>query len=204
MQAIRRQMRSCFVCFRWRQDLAWPKKLLLSIGMTALTAVAAQVRIHLPFSPVPITGQVLAVLLAGTVLGGTYGSLSQILYVGIGAAGVPWFAAAAGGSLIGPTGGYLIGFIPAAFFVGWFTDKHIGTRRLLPQLALMLGGVFIIYLFGAIQFAVVMRTGFDETLRMAILPFIPLDLTKALLAAGLTTRFLARVPNNGEEMGERN
>lgn len=194
MQVISRQRHSRFAYLRWVQNLALPQKVFLSIGMAVLTAVAAQVRIRLPFSPVPITGQVLAVLLAGAALGATCGSLSQILYVGIGAAGVPWFAAATGGSLIGPTGGYLIGFVPAAFFVGWFTDR-LGTRRLLTQLALMLGGLGIIYLFGAIQFAVVMHTSFQETLWLAIFPFIPLDLMKALLAAGLTTRFLARVPN---------
>lgn len=184
--------------FKWRYELTTAKKFLLTLAMAAITGIAAQVRIPLGFTPVPITGQVFAVLLAGVVLGKWYGGLSQVLYLAIGMAGFRWFAGATGGLPIGPTGGYLIGFIPAALLVGWFTDRYIAARKFLPQVGIMMVAVAIIYLFGTVQFALVMRTGFGDTLAMAVLPFILVDLVKAIAAAGLTTSFLPRAAYNGE------
>ena len=112
--------------FRWRYELSIPKKLAMALGMAVLTGLLAQARIQLPWSPVPITGQTFAVLLAGVLLGRRWGGISLAAYVGIGAAGVPWFAPQAGmpifsaggiGILTGATGGYLIGFILAALFI---------------------------------------------------------------------------------------
>jgi biotin transport system substrate-specific component len=89
-------------------------------GFALVTVVLAQVRVPLPFTPVPITGQTFAVLLAGAALGARRGFLSQLGYLALGAAGLPVFA---GGSLIGPTAGYLWSFPAAAFLLGWMVER---------------------------------------------------------------------------------
>jgi biotin transport system substrate-specific component len=187
--------------FTWRCGLSIPEKLVFALGLACLTGLAAQVRVVLFFTPVPITGQVFAVLLSGVMLGSCYGGLSQAFYLGIGAAGVPWFTGACGGLPLGPTGGYLIGFVPAAALVGWLTDRHVWLRGVWGQTALMMTAVGIIYLFGAAQFAVVMQTGLRATLAGAVLPFIPLDLAKALAVAVLTASVLPKVPYGGKSGG---
>jgi len=178
--------------FRWRAALSVAEKVALSAGMAVFTGLVAQVRIPLPFTPVPITGQVFAVLLAGVLLGGTYGALSQLMYVAAGAAGLPWFAGWAGGLPLGPTGGYLFGFIPAAALIGWLTERHIKLRSLAGQASLMMLAVGVIYLFGAVQFALVMRTGLWATLVGAVLPFIGVDAIKALAVACLSNVLLPK------------
>ena len=83
--------------FRWRYELSIPKKLALALGMAALTGLLAQARVQLPWSPVPVTGQTFAVLLAGVLLGRWWGGISLAIYTGLGMAGVPWFAGLNGG-----------------------------------------------------------------------------------------------------------
>lgn len=174
-----------FELFKWRYELGLARKLALCLGMACVTGLAAQIRIPLAFTPVPITGQVFAVLLSGVVLGQHFGALSQIVYVGIGSAGLPWFAGGGGGLPFGPSGGYLLGFVPAAALVGHLTDTRIWLRGIWGQTLLMMAAVAIIYVCGAIQFALVMRTGLHATFQLAVLPFIPVDLAKALAVAGL-------------------
>jgi biotin transport system substrate-specific component len=178
-----------FIYFKWRCERTPLVMLLLSFGMAAVTGLAAQVRIPLAHTPVPVTGQVFAVLISGILLGGRYAGFSQILYVGLGAAGVPWFTA---GGLLPHTVGYLIGFVPAAFLVGVLSDRYVRARLLLPQAGVMLGGVLVIYLCGALWFAVLMHTGLAETLALAVVPFIGFDLLKAFAAAGLASSVLPR------------
>lgn len=175
--------------FAWRADLAWFKKLVLAFGMACATGLAAQVRVPLPFTPVPVTGQVFAVLLGGVLLGSCYGGLSQAFYVGLGAAGLPWFAGFSAG-LPMVTGGYIVGFVPAAALVGMLSDRSPRFRTLTGQMCLMMGAVCIIYLFGAVQFAFVMRTGLIATLGGAVVPFIPVDIAKAAVAAALGSAIL--------------
>ncbi len=179
-----------FLYLKWHYELSLIGKCALSLLMAGVTGILAQVRIPLPFTPVPITGQLLGVLLSGAILGRFYGGLSQIFYVGLGSAGIPWFAGFKGGLPLGPTGGYLIGFIFAALFVGWITEKFVRVRFFLPQLAVMMGGVLIIYFFGAVQFSVIMKTSLPETLKLAVLPFIGVDLLKSLMAAGISSSIL--------------
>ncbi len=187
-----RQVRD--ITFDWIDECTVIHKLILSLCFAVLTGIMAQIRIYLPFTPVPITGQVFAVLLTASILGGYYGSLSQIMYVGIGALGVSWFNGGIGGlsPLFGITGGYLIGFIPAAFVVGLLTKRFTALRSFHFQLLLMMGGVAIIHLFGAIQIAMTLNIGVVGTIRLAILPFIALDLIKAVLAAGISTSILPK------------
>ena len=179
--------RVCGRAIQWRRELAWTGKLALAGGMACLTGLLAQARVELPFTPVPLTGQVFAVLLAGVLLGRNFGAASQVIYVALGAAGVPWFSGWSSVALLGVRGGYIIGFIPAAAMIGWLTDRPgriVGLWRTVP---LMLAGVGVIYLFGAVQFAIFMRTGLQATLVMAVLPFIAVDAVKAVLAS-LTAR----------------
>jgi biotin transport system substrate-specific component len=83
--------------FTWQKHLTFSQKLSLSLGFAMATGLLAQVRIPLFFTPVPITGQTFAVLMAGIILGSRFGTLSQMLYVGIGLAGMPWFSGGTGG-----------------------------------------------------------------------------------------------------------
>jgi len=169
-------------------------KLMLAFGMAALTGVAAQVRVPLPFTPVPVTGQVFAVLLAGILLGRAYGGLSQVIYVALGAAGVPWGTGLSGGLawLAGPTGGYLAGFVAAAALIGWVTDRSAAARRFGPQLALMACGVALIYLLGAGHLAVTMGLGWRRALMAGVLPFIGVDALKVVAAALAGTMLLPK------------
>jgi biotin transport system substrate-specific component len=165
--------------------------LMLSVGMAALTGLAAQVRIPLVDTPVPVTGQVFAVLVSGVLLGGGYGALSQVIYVCLGFAGLPWFSGGAAGFLPA-TGGYILGFVPAALLVGVLSDRFIRARSLLPQVGVMLAGVAVIYLCGAVQFSIVMKAGPWETLSLTVWRFIPFDILKAAAAAGVASSILPR------------
>ena len=168
--------------------------------MAALTGLLAQVRIQLPFTPVPLTGQVLAVLLAGVLLGRSYGGLSQALYVGLGAAGLPWFAGFSSGFgvLTGATGGFLVGFVVAATLLGYLNDRYVAVRRFWPQMYLMGLAVAVIYACGACQFALVWHAGLKETILLAVLPFAPGDMLKAVIAARISTALLPKSSFDGE------
>jgi biotin transport system substrate-specific component len=173
--------------FRWRFELDTVYKISLALTFALLTGLLAQFRFYLPGTPVPVTGQVFGVILAGVILG-KWGGVSQCFYVGIGAVGLPWFAGLNGGIfyLVGPTGGYLIGFIIAAFFIGFVVDRYIRSRNFLGMLTLMLFSTFfLIYIPGLIQFYLWMggSINFWELLTMAVIPFIAADIIKAIIAA---------------------
>jgi biotin transport system substrate-specific component len=114
--------------------------------------------------------------------------------VGLGAIGLPWFTGWNGGlaAIAGITGGYIMGFVPAAFMIGWLTDRNISAKRFHFQLLLMATGVIIIYVFGAARFAIVANTGFLKTIKQAVFPFIPVDLMKAAMAAGVSASILPK------------
>lgn len=177
--------------FKWRYELEFLQKFLLAFIFACLTGFLAQLRFYLPGTPVPVTGQVFGVFLAGIMLG-RWGGVSQCMYAGIGVAGVPWFAGLNGGLayLAGPTGGYIIGFIFAAFFLGHFTDKYIKSRTFFSMLALMLFSTFLlIYIPGLIQlyFWLGASIGIIELLMIGMIPYITSDIIKAIIAA-----FIAR------------
>jgi biotin transport system substrate-specific component len=173
--------------FRWRFELDMVYKISLALTFALLTGLLAQFRFYLPGTPVPVTGQVFGVILAGVILG-KWGGVSQCFYVGFGAVGLPWFAGLNGGIfyLIGPTGGYLIGFIIAAFFIGFIVDRYIRLRNFIGMLTLMLFSTFVlIYIPGLIQLYLWMggSVNFWELLTMAVIPFIAADIIKAIIAA---------------------
>jgi biotin transport system substrate-specific component len=193
--------------FRWRYELSIPKKLALALGMAALTGLLAQVRIQLPWSPVPVTGQTFAVLLAGVLLGKWWGGISMTMYGGLGMAGVPWFQGLSGGLayMAGPTGGYIVGFILAALFLGYLTDKYIRSRSFLSMLGLMLFASFVlIYLPGLLQLGLWLNivkgepASFAELLTIGAVPFIAGDITKAIMAAVIARGVTPKQAYNGE------
>jgi biotin transport system substrate-specific component len=190
--------------FRRRSRLSVAGRLVLAAALAGMTGLAAQVRIPLPSTPVPATGQVFAVLLAGALGGSATGALSQVLYLAAGIAGVPWFAHASAGLPLGPSGGYLLGFVPAAAMVGWLTDRHVRLRSIAGQTFLMMLAVGVIYLCGAVQFALVCRTGLAATLAGAVLPFIPFDLAKALCVAAIASVILPKGQFNADPKGTAN
>ena len=193
--------------FRWRYELSIPKKLVLAFGMAAIIGLLAQVRFPLPWSPVPITGQTLAVLLAGVMLGRWWGGASLAIYAGLGAAGLPWFNGWSGGvgHLAGPTGGYVIGFILAALVMGHFTDTYVRSRSFLSMLGLMLFANFIlIYVPGLLWLGLWLGlvkgapAGFIALLGMGAVPFIAGDITKAVMAAAIARGVTPKQAYNGE------
>ena len=128
------------------RELGWLKKLSLSLVMACLVGLLAQARILLPWTPVPITGQTFAVLLGAVLLGQWWGGVSVAIYICLGIAGVPWFNGWTGGlaTIAGPTGGYIIGFVLAALFLGYFVDKYIKARSFWNLLGLMLFADFVL------------------------------------------------------------
>jgi biotin transport system substrate-specific component len=156
--------------------------------MAAVTAVAAQIAIPLPFSPVPFTLQVLAVILSGLLLGPRYGALAQAIYLLIGAFGVPVFAQFKGGLgvVLGPTGGYLLSYPIAAAVAGLATHAAWSApRRRALWMSLLWGcvGLAVIYAFGATWLAVVTRLPIAAALAQGVAPFVIFDLIKVALAA---------------------
>jgi biotin transport system substrate-specific component len=161
---------------------------LIAAG-AALTAGAAQIVI--PMWPVPITGQTFAVLFVGTALGALRGSLAMALYIALGIAGLPVFAEGASGiaKLMGPTGGYLIGFILAAALTGWLAQRE-WDRKFLGTMGAFLAGTAVIYAVGLPWLAVALgqlglANDLSATLQAGLYPFIPGDILKALAAGGL-------------------
>lgn len=168
------------------------KTVALVAGGALLTALAAQVRIPLAFSPVPITGQTFAVLLCGATLGARRGAASQALYWLLGMAGLPFYTEASGGwdAATGATGGYLVGFIIAAAVVGHLAERG-HDRRVLTAVLAMVAGTVVIYVLGAIWLAYAVdvplyATGATDALDLGVTPFLLGDALKIGLAGGLT------------------
>ena len=151
-----------------------------------LTAASARFVVPLPFSPVPVTGQTFAVLLTAAALGPARGVSGQLLYVALGLVGLPVYSDGASGVdvLLGATGGYLVGFVVAAWVVGAAARRGLdrSPRGALP--AFLLGSV-VIYAFGVPWLAVVAGLGPGAALAQGLLPFVPGGIVKALLAAAL-------------------
>jgi len=164
------------------------------VGFALLTAAAAQISIPLGFTPVPLTGQTFAVLLAGGVLGANRGATSQLLYVAMGAVGLPFFADGASGLRVEgafiPTIGYLIGFIVAAYVVGLMAERR-QDRNILSSIPALFAGTFIIYAIGAPVLAwrlgIPLAADLEEAsaLKFGIAPFLIGDAIKAVIAGGL-------------------
>ena len=162
---------------------------------STLTAIGSFIRIPLPFSPVPITLQTLFTYMAGALLGSYLGALSQLIFVLLGVSGLPVFAGGNAGFsvLVGPTGGYLVGFIVGAFAIGMMTEvkKNDGFLWLLMC---MMVGTTIIYTFGVIQLMNWMKIDLGTAVFMGVLPFMAGDLLKMLVATLTIHRIRRRLP----------
>ena len=159
--------------------------------VTVLTAIAAQISVPLPFTPVPFTFQPMVVLVGAAALGSRLGMASQILYLALGIAGVPVFAASpllpqGAARLLGPTGGYLMSYPFAAFAAGWLAERGFD-RRYLTAVAAMTCGLAIVFAGGLSWLAVASQParGFSAVLAAGFYPFIVPDLLKLLVAAAV-------------------
>ena len=166
-------------------DNTFKTKYLILTGLFAsLTAIGAYIYIPLPFSPVPITLQMFFTFMAGGLLGKKYGFFSQLIYVMIGAIGLPVFAGGAGGIgiLFGPTGGYIMGFLAAGYIAGMSRDTF------LSKILFMTLGLIFIYLLGTTRLMFVIQVDFIKALTIGVTPFIIGDLIKITLAAYLSVK----------------
>lgn len=182
------------------QDASTATKVIMSLIMACITGIMAQIIIPLPWTPVPITAQTFAVLCSGLFLGKKYGCLSQIFYVVLGVAFIPWFGGMTGGIevLLGSTGGFLIGFIIAAYFIGLITEKYAHARSF-TKMAVVIGvaNFAIIYIPGLAGLALFLSSqgmafGIYDLLMMGLIPFIAGDIVKILGAATLSKAFLPK------------
>jgi biotin transport system substrate-specific component len=158
--------------------------------VTVLTAVAAQVSVPLPFTPVPFTFQPMVVLVGAAALGSRLGMASQILYLALGIAGLPVFAASpvlpqGAARLLGPTGGYLMSYPAAAFVAGWLAERGFD-RRYLTAVVAMVCGLAVVFTGGVSWLALVIQParGLSGALATGFFPFVVPDLLKLLVAAG--------------------
>lgn len=165
------------------------RDIALVVGFALLTALSAQIVIPLGFTPVPITGQTFAVLLAGGLLGARRGAASQALYVAMGAIGLPFFAEGAGGweAATGSTAGYLVGFVVAAWLVGSLAERG-QDRSVLTAVPAFLAGTVVIYAMGAgwlalfLDIPLTAAAGEPSAIALGVAPFLVGDLLKAVLA----------------------
>jgi len=159
----------------------------------ALTAAGAYIQIPIPFSPVSVTLQVFFVLLAGCILKSKWGSLSMIVYSLLGIAGLPVFAGGSSGIgvLLGPTGGYIIGFILAAYIIGKLSEKTEKSTRspLLVNTLNMSAGIFVIYLCGVLQLMIVAQIGLGVALTLGAIPFLPGEIVKTAVATYIVSNY---------------
>jgi biotin transport system substrate-specific component len=177
-----------YEALRWRAQASLPWKIAMALSMAGLTGLLAQARIPLPFTPVPVTGQTFAVLLAGILLGRKWGGISLVIYAVLGIAGIPWFNGATSG--LGGTAGYLFGFVLAALFLGYRTEKFPKSRNFVGTFGLMLfANIVLIYVPGLLWLGFWLNgfkdipTGIVTVISLGSAPFIAGDILKATLAA---------------------
>lgn len=157
------------------------RDVLLIVGAAGLVGVLAQVSVHLSFTPVPITGQTLGVLLAGTALGWKRGSAAMALYALAGVAGVPWFAGGASG-YVGASFGYVVGFVVCAALCGWLAARR-ADRSILRSVPAMVAGEIVMYGAGVLWLGLDLHVGASQAIALGLTPFLVGDALKAGLAA---------------------
>ena len=158
------------------------KPMIYASLFAALTAVGAFIKIPIPISPVPITLQVFFVLLAGLVLGARWGGTSMVVYVMLGVIGLPVFSGGSSGLgiLLGPTGGYIIGFVAGAFVTGLIYNKANDSKT--ATIGAMIGGLAVIYLLGVMQLSFVANMTLQQAVAVGMLPFLAGDAIKIVAA----------------------
>jgi biotin transport system substrate-specific component len=162
------------------------RQVFLILASSLLITLSAQISIHVPFSPVPVTGQTLAVLLLGALLGKNRAVAAVCLYLTQGAVGLPVFAGGNSGlvTILGPSGGYLGGFLAAVYVVGILTELRYNKSVLYTFLSLIIGNL-VIYIFGLIW--LVRFVGETQALQLGLYPFLLGDFLKIILGVMLAT-----------------
>ena len=155
------------------------------VAFAGLTALMAQIRIPLGFTPVPVTGQTFAVLLAGAALGARLGASSQLVYLAAGAVGFPVFTGGGSGFeyFTGATAGYLVGFVLAAALVGRLAERG-QDRKVNTAVTAFLAGSAVVYVCGAIGLMITADMDATTAIAQGVTPFVFGDVLKAT-AAGL-------------------
>jgi biotin transport system substrate-specific component len=156
---------------------------LLVLAGAGLVGLLAQITIHLSFTPVPITGQTLGVLLVGTSLGLRRGTAALALYAVAGLAGLPWFAAG-GSGYVGANFGYILGFIASAAACGYLAERR-ADRRLLSAVPAMVVGEVVMYVIGVAWLAVDLHLSIGTAISEGFVPFWIADAVKCAFAAAL-------------------
>lgn len=179
------------------------RKIVLCALFAALTAVFSQIALPLPFTPVPVNLATLSVLLAAVLLGTKAGAVSQCVYLLAGAVGLPVFSRFMGGVsvLVGPTGGYLIGYPIAALTTG-FLDARLRGRRFGSVLA-MIAGIAVCYAFGTLWYVISTHTPIVSALLACVVPFLPGDALKIVAAAILAKILVPRLALQKQEKSSR-
>jgi biotin transport system substrate-specific component len=189
---VYRQKRFSF--YQWRTQSSVITKMVMAGGLAALTGVLAQVKVYLPWTPVPVVASQLGVILAAVLLGRRWGGVSMTIYALGALAGLPWLAGHQGGlaALAGPTGGYVLGFILAALFMGNLFDTRAESRKVLPLTgAILFAQLVLVYIPGLIhltlwQYMVMgQEISVSSILWMGYIPFILGDILKSLLGAAV-------------------
>jgi biotin transport system substrate-specific component len=157
--------------------------ILQILGFAGLTALCADAKIYLSFSPVPITLQSLAVILSGALLGSKKGALSQIVLIAIGASGLSVFSVKGAGylALLGPTGGYILGFVLAAFVAGWMKEHSFLVGFWKTNAFLFLASLFI-FIPGVVWLKTFTGVSTSSALTMGFYPYLLGDIIKTLAA----------------------
>ncbi len=165
-----------------RKNALSTKQMALIGVMTAVTCILGPIAIPLPISPVPISFTNLAIYLTVYVLGMKAGTISYLVYLLVGFAGLPVFSGFTGGvgKLAGPTGGYLVGFIFMAAIAGWMID-HFQGKYMIHVLGMVIG-TMVCYVFGTIWLAGQLGISFTAGLGVGVIPYLPGDAAKIILA----------------------
>lgn len=161
-------------------------KMVACAMFAALTAVLAQFSV--PIGPVPISLATFSVFLAGGILGAGGGLVSQVIYILLGAAGLPVFAGFSGGAgiIAGPTGGYIVGYAAGAWLIGLMTERF--GRKVFPLAVSMIAGMAVCYFLGTVWFIIVTKRTVWESMMICVFPFLIGDALKIAVAAVISTR----------------
>ena len=160
---------------------ALARDVLLTIGGAAFVGLMAQISFHLSFTPVPVTGQTLGVVVCGTALGSRRGGASMALYAVAGVAGVPWFAGHTAG-YVGATFGYIVGFVLCAALCGWLAERG-ASRSVRKSVPAMVAGEIVLFVTGVTWLAVSLHVGAAKAIALGFTPFVVGEVVKTALAA---------------------
>lgn len=164
------------------------RKYLITALMSAVIMILSPFSITIPISPVPISLSTLTIYLASYILGSKYAAISTMLYVLLGIIGLPVFTGFTGGvaKVLGPTGGYIISYVFLAIIAGSVIEKNYN-NKVICFLGMFLGTI-VLYIVGSLWLAFVMRISFSAALFAGVIPFIPGDIVKMIVALFLGDR----------------